>query len=186
MKPLNLLLYFAWLMIACGTQGTKPTTKQSISPKTMMMLRSPAFENGQPIPKKYTGDDQDLSPELIWGSTPQGTRSFALICQDPDAPVGTFIHWVIYNIPDTIQRLPEGFPRDEKLPDGICQGRNDFGAIGYRGPLPPPGKPHRYFFILYALDTILSTPPGATASDIQKVITGHTLATAELIGTYRR
>ena len=115
-------------------------------------MTTTAFSSGGTIPKNYTCDGPDLSPPLTWKDAPAGTQSFALIADDPDAPAGTWVHWVVYNVPSTAKELPEGVQKTEKLPDGTLQGRNDFRKIGYGGPCPPPGKPHRYFFKLYALD----------------------------------
>jgi len=176
------------LVVFCGAPSTNRNAGQPapVRPKATMVLFSPAFENGQPIPKRFTGDGQNVSPELVWDSVPEGTRSFALVCSDPDAPIRTFIHWVIYNIPDTMRRLPEGFPTEPEFPNGICQGRNGFGGIGYSGPKPPPGKPHRYYFVLYALDTVIGMRPGSSAKSIKESTLGRTLAKAELMGTYGR
>src|SRR5207249_20350 len=123
-------------------------------------LTSTAFREGQPIPKPHTGDGRDLSPPLQWSNPPEKTRSFALICEDPDAPRGTWTHWVLVNIPAESRGLKEGFSKEATEPDGSVQGTNDFGNTGYGGPAPPPGKPHRYFFKLYALDTRLDLPAG--------------------------
>jgi hypothetical protein len=149
-------------------------------------ITSTAFSSGGMIPKNYTCDGPDLSPPLAWKDPPAGTQSFALIADDPDAPAGTWVHWVIYNIPSTTKELPEGLPKSEKLPDGTMQGRNDFRKTGYGGPCPPPGKPHRYFFKLYAVDTKLSLKPGATKAELESAMKGHTLAQTEIIGKYGR
>jgi hypothetical protein len=149
-------------------------------------LKSPAFEQGGNIPKRYTCEGQDISVPLIWKDAPLKTRSFALISDDPDAPIGIWVHWVIYDIPDTATELKEGIPTDASLPDGSRQGMNDFRRIGYGGPCPPPGKPHRYFFKLYALDTMLYLNPGATKKQLLKAMEGHILAETQLIGKYQR
>lgn len=149
-------------------------------------ITSSAFKMGSPIPKKYTGDGPDISPPLNWEGVPEGTKSLALICDDPDAPVGTWVHWVIFNIPTTVKELPENVPKQNLLSNGAKQGINDFRKIGYNGPAPPPGKPHRYFFRLYALDTILDLPPGIKKSDLLKAMEGHILASCEYMGTYQR
>ena len=120
------------------------------------------FADGALIPKQYTGDGNNLSPPLRWSDTPDKTKSFALICDDPNASRDTWVHWVIYNIPADVRSLSEGIPNREMLDNGAKQGKNDFGTVGYGGPAPPPGPPHRYFFKLYALDTMLDLPPGAT------------------------
>lgn len=149
-------------------------------------LTSSAFEPGGMIPKPYTCDGFDVSPPLRWTDPPPGTKSFALICDDPDAPVGTWVHWVLYSLPPEIRELPEGVPPQPTLPGGGKQGRNDFRKIGYGGPCPPRGPAHRYFFRLYALDTDPNLEPGATKQDLLKAMTNHILAQAELMGRYRR
>ena len=150
-----------------------------------MNLESSSFAQGQPIPQKYTCDGGDVSPQLRWSKAPQETKSFALIADDPDAPAGTWVHWVIYNIPASTSELPAGVPKTATAPMGV-QGLNDFKKIGYGGPCPPPGKPHRYFFKIYALDTQLPVKSGATKTDIEAAMQGHMLANAELMGTYQR
>src|SRR5216683_6772325 len=117
-----------------------------------LQLTTSAFPSQGTIPKKFTCDGSDVSPPLAWSGAPPGTRSFALIVDDPDAPVGTWVHWVLYDLPANTKELAEGVPKQEQLSNGARQGRNDFRKIGYGGPCPPPGKPHRYFFKLYALD----------------------------------
>lgn len=149
-------------------------------------MTSPDVEQGKPIPKKFTCESEDVSPALNWSGAPEGTKSFALIMQDPDAPVGTFVHWVLYNIPADASGLPEGVPQDEVLTDGSVQGLNGFDKIGYNGPCPPPGNPHRYFFLLHALDTTLDLAPGASRDQVKKAMKGHVLGSATLIGTYQR
>jgi Raf kinase inhibitor-like YbhB/YbcL family protein len=149
-------------------------------------LTSTAFSVGKAIPRKFTCDGPDVSPTLAWTEPPAKTQSFALIMDDPDAPVGTWVHWVLYGLPADTRELPEGVAKQEQLPNGARQGRNDFRKIGYGGPCPPPGKPHRYFFKLYALDTKLDLKAGATKPDVESAMKGHILAQAELIGTYGR
>lgn len=149
-------------------------------------LRSAAFKDGAQIPKKHTADGPDQSPSLAWTDPPPGTESFALIADDPDAPVGTWVHWVMYNIPGSARELPEGVSPREKLPDGSLQGKNDFGRVGYGGPSPPPGPIHRYFFRLYALDAALTLGPKATRGEVEKAMAGHILAEATLMGRYKR
>lgn len=149
-------------------------------------LKSPQFAEGSDIPTKLTCDGEDVSPALRWDGAPAGTRSFGLVTEDPDAPVGTFIHWVIYNLPENTTELAENLPRQKELPNGARQGRNDFGKIGYGGPCPPRGPAHRYFFRLYALDGKLELGPGASRSELDKAMKGHVLAQAELMGRYKR
>jgi Raf kinase inhibitor-like YbhB/YbcL family protein len=149
-------------------------------------LTSSAFSAGEAIPKKFTCDGPDVSPKLSWNDPPGKTQSFALIMDDPDAPVGTWVHWVLYDVPADAKEVPEGVLKQEQLASGAQQGRNDFGKIGYGGPCPPPGKPHRYFFKLYALDTKLNLKSGATKVELERAMKGHILAQADLIGRYGR
>ena len=148
-------------------------------------IKTTAFPIGGNIPKKYTCGGLDLSPELTWTGAPAGTRSLALIADDPDAPVGTWTHWIIWNIPPDAA-LPEATAKTEALSDGARQGKNDFKRIGYGGPCPPPGKPHRYFFKLYALNSKLDLKAGATRNELEGAMKGHVLAQAELMGKYGR
>jgi Raf kinase inhibitor-like YbhB/YbcL family protein len=149
-------------------------------------LTSTAFREGAPIPGQYTADGRNVSPPLQWRDVPAGTRGLALVCEDPDAPRGTFTHWVAYNLPAESRELPEGVPAEPTLPDGTLQGTNDFGRVGYGGPAPPAGKPHRYFFMLFALDGPLHLPPGATRPQLLAAVKGHVLGEAQLMGTYSR
>jgi Raf kinase inhibitor-like YbhB/YbcL family protein len=149
-------------------------------------LTSSAFKEGELIPKKYTCEGPDASPLLRWGNPPQGTRSFALIADDPDAPVGTWVHWVIFNLSADARELPEGVPAQDTLPSGPRQGLNDFKRVGYGGPCPPPGKPHRYYFKLYALDKVLDLKPRVTKAQILDASKGHVLAEAQLMGKFGR
>jgi hypothetical protein len=151
-----------------------------------IQLTSTAFAEGKPIPAKYTCDGADVSPPLKWSSVPEGTKSLALISDDPDAPVGTWVHWVIYNIPPDATELAEGVPKSETLTNGATQGMTDFKRVGYGGPCPPQGGPHRYFFKLYALDTTLSLKRGATKQELLRTMEGHILAEGQLMGTYQR
>ena len=149
-------------------------------------LTSPAFQSGGTIPTQYTGDGADLSPPLQWSEPPQGTRSFALICDDPDAPQATWVHWVLFNLPPGIRELKEGLPPVNVLINGAKQGKNDFGNIGYGGPAPPKGKPHRYFFKLYALSKAVDLSLGATKSQLVDAMKEQVLAEGQLIGMYGR
>src|SRR5208337_1275109 len=160
---------------------------QSQGGRTMALaLTTTAFSAGGEIPKKYTCDGADLSPTLAWNDIPAGTQSLALIADDPDAPVGTWTHWVIWNIPAKLTGLAENVLKTEALADGRRQGRNDFRRIGYGGPCPPAGKPHRYFFRLYALDSKLDLHAGANRADLEQAMKGHVLAQAEVMGKYGR
>jgi Raf kinase inhibitor-like YbhB/YbcL family protein len=149
-------------------------------------LTSSAFAEGETIPKSYTGDGKDISPRLQWADPPEGAKSFALICDDPDAPRGTWVHWVLFNLPNDLRTLDEAVPTQETLTNGARQGKNDFGAIGYGGPAPPRGKPHRYYFKLYALDQMLDLSAGATKDQLLAAIKGHVLAEGQLMGRYGR
>ena len=151
-----------------------------------LTLSSSAFKAGAEIPKQYTCEGADTSPALSWSGAPGGTKTFALIADDPDAPVGTWVHWVLYDLPGDTTELPQGVPSDERLRSGAKHGVNDFHRVGYGGPCPPPGKPHRYFFKLYALDSVTNLKPRATKADVLRAIEGHVLAQAELMGTYKR
>jgi Raf kinase inhibitor-like YbhB/YbcL family protein len=149
-------------------------------------LTSTAFGEGATIPKLYTGDGKDVSPPLRWAGVPAGTKTFALICDDPDAPRGTWVHWVLFNLPPEMRELSEGVPPKEELQDGSRQGTNDAKEIGYGGPAPPKGKPHRYFFKLYALDTTLELKAGATKDQLLAAMKGHILGEGQLMGQYGR
>lgn len=149
-------------------------------------LKSTSFKNGDFIPRQFTGQGDDKSVALQWQNAPEGTKSFALINDDPDAPGMTWVHWVIFNIPPDKTALSEAVPTKGELSDGSRQGINDFGQIGYGGPMPPPGKAHRYFFKLYALDSMLELKSGITKSELLKAMQGHTLAQAEIVGLYKR
>jgi Raf kinase inhibitor-like YbhB/YbcL family protein len=150
-------------------------------------ISTTAFSEGGMIPKKFTCDGPDVSPQLSWKDAPIGTQSFAVVMDDPDAPVGTWVHWVLYNLPASAKELPEGVEKQEQLAGGgALQGRNDFRRIGYGGPCPPPGKPHRYYFKLYALDTKLDLKAGATKADLERAMKGHILGQTQLVGRYGR
>jgi len=149
-------------------------------------LTSKAFSAGGEVPKRNSCDGEDLSPQLSWSPSPSGSKSLALIADDPDAPVGTFTHWVLYNLAPTTSELPEGVSKSEPAPGGGSQGRNDFGRIGYGGPCPPPGKPHRYYFRLFALDAVLSLKAGASRAQLEKAMQGHILDQGEIMARYRR
>lgn len=151
-----------------------------------IVLRSSAFANGERIPKKYTCEDVDVSPPLSWEGVPSETKSLVLIMDDPDAPMGTWVHWVVYDMPASLTGLPENVEKSPTVNGVGTQGKNDFRRAGYGGPCPPPGKPHRYFFKLYALDTLLNIAPGATKAEVEKAMRGHILAQGQLMGTYSR
>lgn len=152
----------------------------------MLELTSPAFRDGETIPEQYTSNGRNISPTLKWSDPPEGARSFALICEDPDAPRGSFAHWLVFDLPAESRELSEGFPAEAKSPNGTTQGTNDFGKVGYIGPAPPRGKPHRYCFKLFALDRRLNLRAGATKAQLLATMKGHVLAEGELLGTYAR
>jgi Raf kinase inhibitor-like YbhB/YbcL family protein len=185
MQRVAAAMVLAFVGIACSSAA--PGSGQE-GAAMAFELTSPAFEPGGSIPARHTCDGEDLSPELRWTDAPAGTRSFALICDDPDAPVGTWVHWVLYNVPADRRSLPEAVPGDGSLrdPDGAKHGRNDFRKLGYGGPCPPPGGPHRYFFKLYALDSAVALQPGATKTEVETAMRDHVLGEAQLMGTYAR
>ncbi len=149
-------------------------------------LKSPDFENGKTIPAEFTCDGEDASPALQWSGAPEQTKSFALIMDDPDAPMGDWVHWVVYDIPASELMFPKGRPKSEMLNNGAKQGIQSFRAIGYGGPCPPPGRAHRYLFRLYALDAMLDLDPGASKEQVEEAMKGHILASSELMGLYGR
>ena len=151
-----------------------------------MQLTSNAFSDGGTIPKEHTADGKNHSPELHWTGPPPETKSFALICDDPDAPHGTWVHWVLFNLLPETHELSHALPAGRTLTSGAKQGTNDFHKIGYGGPSPPPGKPHRYFFKLYALDAMLVLADGATKQQLEAAMKGHILAESHLMGKYGR
>ncbi len=151
-----------------------------------LTIKSSVFNDGDMISAKYTCKGEDISPPLSWDGVPEGTKSFALICDDPDAPLMTWVHWVIYDIPADATELFEGIPKESTLSNGAKQGRNDFRKIGYGGPCPPPGGPHRYFFKLYALDTMLNLEAGFTKKALLKAMEDHIIEEAQIIGKFKR
>jgi hypothetical protein len=180
-------LVLSGAIVGCGfTRDDKPKPAETVEAPMNTKLTSAAFKEGETIPKQHTADGRDASPALKWDEPPAGTKAFALICDDPDAPRGTWVHWVLYGLPADTRGLDEGTPTDKTLNNGAHQGKNDFGKIGYGGPSPPPGKPHRYFFKLYALDTSLKLEPGATKAELEKAMQGYVLGETRLMGVYGR
>jgi Raf kinase inhibitor-like YbhB/YbcL family protein len=149
-------------------------------------LKSSAFGPGQNIPVRFTCDGEHVSPPLTWSGAPKPTAMFALIMDDPDAPHGTFTHWVLFNIPGNVDHLDEHVPQTARLANGAVQGSNDFGSLGYGAPCPPKGNAHHYRFTLYALDEPLNLPPGASKQQVLTAMQGHILHQAQLVGTYQR
>ncbi|MDD5455758.1 MAG: YbhB/YbcL family Raf kinase inhibitor-like protein [Candidatus Margulisbacteria bacterium] len=177
------LLLLASLSVA---QQNNTYQKNSVTNLNNIPLTSPAFKNGEMIPAKYTCDNKtDISPQLIWKNLPKNTKSVALIMDDPDTTRGTFVHWVIYNIPADQMTLPEGIIQAKELPNGGRQGLNGAKSIGYKAPCPPNGI-HRYFFKFYALDTVFETNSDLTKDDLLKLMNSHILATGQLMGKYKR
>ncbi|MGB7434370.1 MAG: YbhB/YbcL family Raf kinase inhibitor-like protein [Candidatus Acidiferrum sp.] len=183
-KPWTILFScFAVILLAGALScSTRPQQTAPLS----LQLSSADFPAGGNIPKQFTCDGNDVSPALQWKEPPAGTQTFALIADDPDAPVGTWVHWVLFDLPANARALPHNFPNNEQSSDGSRQGKNDFKKTGYSGPCPPTGSSHRYFFKLYALDTKLNLKPGATKKDLERAMQGHILARGEYIGRYSR
>lgn len=181
---LLVILFIAFMSVipACGPKDSIPDKEGEMT----ISLSSSAFKEGDRIPVKYTCVGQDVSPPLEWGQPPPETQTFALIVDDPDAPGGVFTHWVIFNISSDSRKLPEAIPAQAQLPDGALQGKNDFGRTGYGGPCPPPGRPHRYQFTLYALDQRLDLKAGISKKQLLSAMEGHILAQGQLTGTYQR
>jgi hypothetical protein len=180
---IGLLLLLLLSSVAGGRLGI--AAEQTAARRDTMELNSSVFGHGRAIPSKYTCVGRDVSPPLTWTDTPPATKSLALIADDPDAPMGTWVHWVIYNLPPAKRQLAEAFPKDARLADGTLQGVNDFGRTGYGGPCPPSGT-HHYYFQLFALDTEISLPPASTAKQLRAAMKGHILAEAQLMGTYSK
>jgi len=177
---LGVLCLIAMLLAGCGAKEAPEMEVKKLS------VSSSAFQDSDKIPAKYTCSVQDVSPPLSWSEPSSGVRSFVLIVDDPDALGGTFTHWIIFNIPSNSRGLPEAVPTQAQLSDGTTQGKNDFGRIGYSGPCPPPGHPHRYQFTLYALDQALDLKAGASKRQVLDAMREHILAQGQLTGTYQR
>ncbi|HUT19210.1 MAG TPA: YbhB/YbcL family Raf kinase inhibitor-like protein [Anaerolineae bacterium] len=173
------------LLVLVGCRGAEPQGESAVTSDSALSPTSAAFEDGAAIPAQYTCDGADISPPLEWGDPPPNTGSFALIMDDPDAPIGTWVHWVIYDLPAEARSLAEGVPGEPHLAGGGVQGRNSWPKTGYGGPCPPSGT-HRYFFKLYALDVVLGAGPGLTKKELLEEMGEHILAQAQLVGTYSR
>jgi hypothetical protein len=175
------------LITGCRASGKSnkvpPTAKTDIP---VLTVTCSAFRDGETIPKKYTCDGVETSPDLQWSGTPSGAKSLVLIVDDPDAPNGTWVHWVLFNIPPDLNGLPEGVIQGLTVKGIGLQGRNSSSNNGYNGPCPPKGNPHHYFFKLYALDVLLDLDPGSSKAQLEKAMTGHILAQGQLVGTYGR
>ena len=183
----NIFLVAVFLMAFCLVATSGCESREPLKEGEMVLsVSSPAFQEGDKIPSKYTCEGQDVSPALTWGEPPVGTQSFALVMDDPDALGGVFTHWVIFNIPSDSRQLAEAIPTQAQLTTGALQGKNDFGRIGYGGPCPPPGRSHRYQFTLCALDQPLDLKAGASKKQVIDAMQGHILAQGQLTGTYQR
>jgi len=181
----SMILSIAGISVTCQSETAEKTAKSKGKDKMGFTLTSTAFVHGGNIPSQYTCDGVDISPQLAWFGVPDSTKSFALICDDPDAPVGNWVHWVLYNIPSEAREIKEKISNDAKLPNGAQHGFNDFRKFGYGGPCPPGGT-HRYFFKLYALDTMLYLTGKVTKQNLLDAMKGHILGQAELMGKYSR
>jgi hypothetical protein len=170
------------VVLALVVPAEVPAQKAS----SKMELTTSSFTPGDFIPRRFTCEAADVSPALAWTDPPLGTQSFAIIEDDPDAPSGTFVHWLVYDLPAAYRGLPEGLSASAQMPGGGRQGTNDFARTGYRGPCPPPGRPHRYFIRLYALDVRLNLRPAARRKELDAAMQDHILARAELMGRYQR
>lgn len=182
----KLFSFFAILIILFGfVYGAEKVANK----EAKRMVVTSVFKNGEFIPKKYACEGEDINPELVITNVPKNAKSIAIICDDPDAPIGTFVHWVIWNIPvdgDSV-KIPEGLKKLEKLTEGTMQGYNDFGKIGYNGPCPPRGHGvHHYHFKVYALDTLLDLKGKVKKTDLEKAMKGHIIESAEIVGLYER
>lgn len=182
-KIFNIIIYL-FLLILFYYPVNSEENKQGVNPMKLTVT-STAFKEGGMIPSKYTCDGADVSPAISWSKGPEKTASYALISDDPDAPAGTWVHWVIYNIPANVNSLSEALAKTESIQNGALQGKNDFRKYGYGGPCPPGGT-HRYFFKVYAIDAILKAGPGLTKKQLLKEMEGHILAEGELMGRYSR
>ena len=179
---LSAVLLIAAISFACSKSRTAP---EEMSTVVAIKATSPSFTEGQSIPSKFTCDGENLSPPLKWDQFP-AAKSFTVIVDDPDAPSGNWVHWVLYDLPASAGEIPEGVEPNDELTNGAKQGLNDFKHIGYGGPCPPAGASHRYYFRLYALDTVLGLKPGATLRELEDAMKGHVLGAGRLMGTYKR
>jgi Raf kinase inhibitor-like YbhB/YbcL family protein len=182
---LGIFVIFASILVASGC-AQAPSPADMDKDVMDISVNSTAFRDGDTIPQKYTCDGEDISPPLAWEGVPEGAKSLALITDDPDAPAGTWVHWVIYNLPPSRAGLPEGVPVEQVVAGIGTQGSNSSRRNGYSGPCPPGNTPHRYYFKLYALDVELGLAPGASKSDLEKAMQGHILAQGQLLGKYGR
>jgi Raf kinase inhibitor-like YbhB/YbcL family protein len=183
----NIVVAITLTLLLCSCKEAKQANLNAEGDKQIMDIKitSSAFAEGGMIPAKYTCDGADISPPLQWDAVPEGTKTVALISDDPDAPMGTWVHWVLFNLPPDVKELPENVPPDETLSNGATQGTSSFQKIGYGGPCPPSGT-HRYFFKLYALDAELDLDSSANKARLIKAMEGHIIGEGQLIGKYKR
>ncbi len=177
LNNIYIIIFSLTFLLLCPTN--------SESKKMEIKVSSNDFQNGGSIPSLFTCEGKNISPQISWANYPKNTKSFALIADDPDAPMGTWVHWIVYNIPNKTNELKQNFPLDKEFSNGIKQGMTDFGKTGFGGPCPPSGV-HRYFFKVYALDTILDVPYGLTKKYLLEAMEGHILAHGQIMGKYRR
>jgi hypothetical protein len=182
----KLFLTLAICSAAAGMVVTRGSIMKPLEPHKQMELASSAFKNGQPIPNQYTCEGKNISPPLTWNGAPANTESLVLIVDDPDAPRGVWTHWVMFDLPADASGLPEAAAQSGSLPGNAKEGLNDFKHSSYDGPCPPAGQEHRYFFKIYALDTALGLPSGASRKDVEAAMAKHILAEGQLMGTYQR
>jgi hypothetical protein len=186
MRKAVIVLAILPVLLICSCDETEVASPRPQGGNKMdIKITSSAFENECIIPAKYTCDGVDISPPLQWEGIPEGAESIALICDDPDAPMGTFVHWVVFNLPADATQLDENVPSEKTLPNGAKQGTSEFGKIGYGGPCPPSGT-HRYFFKMYALDAQVDLEAGASKSELLKAMDGHIVAQGQLMGKYKK
>ena len=184
-----LVLLIATTSCKSAQESAKEDPQKPAPEKTELVkleVRSIAFEHDSLIPREYTCDGEDISPALTWSGVPDGVKSLALICDDPDAPSGVWVHWVLYGIPPDTESLPAAVPGENEVLGGMLHGTTSVGRAGYGGPCPPKGKPHRYFFKLYAMDAELELEPGRTKEELLAAMEGHVVARGELMGRYGR
>ena len=185
-RAVVILLFVAACGNASSSSTSVATTRVVEEQGVSFRVTSSSFRDGDAIPVRYTCDGENVSPPLSWDMVPEGSGALVLVMDDPDAPRGTFTHWVLYDIPPGTRELPEAIPPRDALDDGARHGRNDFGKLGYGGPCPPPGAPHHYRFTLYAVDAPLGLAPGVTKQEVTNALDGHTIGSARLVGTYGR
>ena len=173
-------------LVAPAQQPSARPNQADAKSAPALALASSAFKPNATIPSLYTADGKDISPPLMWANLPDGTQSLVLVCDDPDALRGAWVHWVVYNISPKLAGLRAGVVRKEEIADQLKQGLNSWEKLGYNGPAPPPGQPHRYAFKLHALDVVLDLPGGAGCDRVMRAASGHILAKTSLTGTYGR